>query len=327
MQQIDTESGKEQRRRYNRVSKIKNSIVTLLSVWVVLSMILITCLFVLLFQTRSQVEELNAKIETIDSVGIGNEGEDEMEVPEEDSQVPIYSELEGYEPAIPIATGISDADNRAEETDVHKVYLTFEDGPSANTAAILDVLKEKGVQATFFVTGQEGESAHELYKRIVNEGHTLGMHSYSNKYSLLYHSEENFKEDITKLRAYLLGITGVESIYYRFPGGSSNQITNVPMENFIHYLNQEGLVYFDWNVSAGDSTANAYTTDEIVANVTNDVVKYKTSVVLMHDAEDVAISPEALSGLIDALIAMNAQILPIDKDTSVIQSVKADTVE
>ena len=249
MQQIDTESGKEQRRRYNRVSKIKNSIVTLLSVWVVLSMILITCLFVLLFQTRSQVEELNAKIETIDSVGIGNEGEDEMEVPEEDSQVPIYSELEGYEPAIPIATGISDADNRAEETDVHKVYLTFEDGPSANTAAILDVLKEKGVQATFFVTGQEGESAHELYKRIVNEGHTLGMHSYSNKYSLLYHSEENFKEDITKLRAYLLGITGVESIYYRFPGGSSNQITNVPMENFIHYLNQEGLVYFDWNVS------------------------------------------------------------------------------
>jgi len=327
MQQIDTESGKEQRRRHNRVSKIKNSIVTLLSVWVVLSMILITCLFVLLFQTRCQVEELNAKIATIDSVGIGNEGEDEMEVPEEDSQVPIYSELEGYEPAIPIATGISDADNRAEETDVHKVYLTFEDGPSANTAAILDVLKEKGVQATFFVTGQEGESAHELYKRIVNEGHTLGMHSYSNKYSLLYHSEENFKEDITKLRAYLLGITGVESIYYRFPGGSSNQITNVPMENFIHYLNQEGLVYFDWNVSAGDSTANAYTTDEIVANVTNDVVKYKTSVVLMHDAEDVAISPEALSGLIDALIAMNAQILPIDKDTSVIQSVKADTVE
>jgi len=327
MQQIDIEAEKEQRRRHSRVNKMKNSIVTLLSVWVVLSMILTTCLFVLLFQTRSQVEELNAKIETLGSVQMGNQDENEIEVLEEDSQVPVYSELEGYEPAIPIATGISDADNRAEETDVHKVYLTFEDGPSVNTAAILDVLKEKGVQATFFVTGQEGEVAHELYKRIVDEGHTLGMHSYSNKYSLLYHSEENFKEDLTKLRAYLLGITGVESIYYRFPGGSSNQITNVPMENFIHYLNQEGLVYFDWNVSAGDSTVNAYTTDEIVAHVTNDVVKYKTSVVLMHDAEDVAISPEALSSLIDALVAMNTQILPIDKDTSVIQSVKAATVE
>lgn len=327
MQQIDIEAGKEQRRRHNRVSKMKSSIVTLLSVWVVLSMILTTCLFVLLFQTRSQVEELSAKIETLDSVGMGNKGENEMEMLEEESQVPMYSELEGYEPAVPIATGISDADNRAEDTDVHKVYLTFEDGPSANTAAILDVLKEKGVQATFFVTGQEGAAAHELYKRIVEEGHTLGMHSYSNKYSLLYHSEENFKEDLTKLRAYLLGITGVEPIYYRFPGGSSNQITNVPMENFIHYLNQEGMVYFDWNVSAGDSTVNAYTTDEIVANVTNDVVKYKTSVVLMHDAEDVAISPEALSSLIDALVAMDAKILPIDKDTSVIQSVKADTVE
>ena len=327
MQQSGNEAGKEQRRRYNRVSKMKNSIVTLLSVWVVLSMILTTCLFVLLFQTRSQVEELSAKIELLDSVETGSKDNHEIELSEEDSQAPMYTELEGYEPAVPVASGISEAENRAEENDVHKVYLTFEDGPSVNTAAILDVLKEKGVQATFFVTGQEGEVAHELYKRIVQEGHTLGMHSYSNKYSLIYHSEENFKEDITKLSAYLLGITGVEPIYYRFPGGSSNQITNVPMENFIHYLNQEGLVYFDWNVSAGDSTVNAYTTDEIVANVTKDVVKYKTSVVLMHDAEDVAITPETLSSLIDALVAMDAQILPIDKDTSVIQSVKAATVE
>ena len=226
-----------------------------------------------------------------------------------------------------MASGISEEENLAEEGDIHKVYLTFEDGPSENTAAILDVLKEKGVQATFFVTGQDGEVAHELYKRIVEEGHTLGMHSYSNKYSMLYQSEDNFKEDITKLGAYLLGITGVEPVYYRFPGGSSNQITNVPMENFIHYLNQEGLVYYDWNVSAGDATASAYTTDEIVANVLTDVVKYKTSVVLLHDADDTAITPEALEALIDALVEMEAKILPIDEDTSVIQSVKADTVE
>jgi len=327
MQEIDTEAGREQRRRHNRVNKMKSSIVTLLTVWVVLSMILTTCLFVLLFQTRSQVEELTAKIEALDFSAMENLHDNEKDMSEEESQVPMYSELDGYEPVVPVASGISDADNRAEETDIHKVYLTFEDGPSENTAEILDVLKEKGVQATFFVTGQEGEVAHELYKRIVDEGHTLGMHSYSNKYSVLYHSEENFKEDLTTLRAYLLGITGVEPVYYRFPGGSSNQITNVPMENFIHYLNQEGLVYFDWNISAGDATSNAYTTDEIVANVVNDVVKYKTSVVLMHDAEDAAISSEALSRVIDALLDMNAQILPIDEDTSVIQSVKADTVE
>lgn len=328
MQEKDTESVNDQRRRHNRVSKMKNSIVTLLTGWVVLSMILIICLFVLLFHTRCQVNELKAQIENGLSVNISDLYVDNSEMSGVlSSQVPLYSDMEGYEPVTPAASGISDEENLAESTDVHKVYLTFEDGPSEHTAEILDVLKEKGVQATFFVTGQEGEAAHALYKRIVEEGHTLGMHSYSNKYSTIYHSEENFKEDITKLRAYLLGITGVEPVYYRFPGGSSNQITNVPMENFIHYLNREGMVYYDWNVSSGDATMNAYTTDEIVANVTEDVVKYKTSVVLFHDGKDAAITAGALESVIDALSAMNAEILPITEDTSVIQAVKADTVE
>jgi len=328
MQEKDTEAVKEQRKRHNRISKMKNSIVTLLAGWVVVSMILIVCLFVLLYQTKTEVNQLMAYFETGLPVqaGAGSTGDDEFSNVI-GSEVPLYSEREDYEPAMPPASGVSEAENLAGDTDVHKVYLTFEDGPSDNTADILDVLKEKGVKATFFVTGQEGEEAQELYKRIVEEGHTLGMHSYSNKYSTLYHSEDNFKKDITKLRAYLLGITGVESIYYRFPGGSSNQITNVPMENLIHFLNQEGIVYYDWNVSSGDSTTNAYTADEIVANVTSDVVKYKTSVVLMHDAEDVAISPEALKSLIDELLDMGVELLPIDEDTSVIQSVKADTVE
>lgn len=328
MQEKDTEAVNDQRRRHNRVSKMKNTIVTLLSGWVVLSMILIICLFVLLFHTRSQLKELTAQIENGLSVRVDDLSVENSEMSGVlSSEVPLYSELDDYEPAQPVASGISDEENLAGRTDVHKVYLTFEDGPSENTAEILDVLKDKGVQATFFATGQEGEVAHELYKRIVEEGHTLGMHSYSNKYSTLYQSENNFKEDVTKLRAYLLGITGVEPVYYRFPGGSSNQITNVPMENLIHYLNQEGIVYFDWNVSSGDSTVNAYTTDEIVANVTADVVKYKTSVVLFHDAEDAAVSQEALEAVIDALLAMDAEILPITEDTSVIQSVKADTVE
>jgi len=328
MQEKDTEAVNDQRRRHNRVSKMKNSIVTLLTGWVVLSMILIVCLFVLLFHTRSQVNELMAQIENGFSVDISELYVENSEMSDvQSSQVPLYSEQDGYEPVTPVASGISEGENLAESTDVHKVYLTFEDGPSEHTAEILDVLKDKGVSATFFVTGQEGEVAHALYKRIVEEGHTLGMHSYSNKYSTIYHSEDNFKEDVTKLRAYLLGITGVEPVYYRFPGGSSNQITNVPMENFIHYLNKEGLVYYDWNVSSGDTTMNAYTTDEIVANVIDDVVKYKTSVVLFHDAKDAAITAEALEAVIDALLAMDAEILPITEDTSVIQSVKADTVE
>lgn len=327
MQEKDTEALNNQRKHHNRISRIKSSIIVILSGWVMLSMSLIICLFVLLFHTRSQMDELKVQMENSLSLVLETLSNENSKPASEEDEMLLYSEREGYEPAVPVASGISDNENLAEAADVHKVYLTFEDGPSEHTTEILDVLKEKGVLATFFVTGQEGKEAQELYKRIVEEGHTLGMHSYSNKYSTIYQSEENFKEDIIKLRAYLAGLTGVQPVYYRFPGGSSNQITNVPMENFIHYLNQEGLVYFDWNVSSGDSTASAYTVNDIVANITSDVVKYKTSVVLFHDGKDSAVSAEALEAVIEALLAMDAEILPISEETSVIQSVKADAVE
>ena len=119
----------------------------------------------------------------------------------------------------------------------------------------------------------------------------------------------------------------MDSFYYRFPGGSSNLISNVPMDYFIHYLNTQGIVYYDWNVSAGDGASTVYTSEEIVENVTDDVVKYKTSVVLLHDGKDKSATVEALGPLIEALEGMGAQILPIDEDTQVIQYVKADTVE
>jgi len=328
MQNLDTNAVQEQLRRRQRVARMKSMIVGVLSGWVLLSMILIVILFVLLIHTKEKLDQVVInELAVMDELERLQQSQIDTTEAVEESMIPLYSQLENYEPAIPAASGISEEENIADESDIHKVYLTFEDGPSDNTEAILDVLKDKGVKATFFVTGKEDEASQALYKRIVEEGHTLGMHSYSNKYSELYYSEDNFKQDLAKLRGYLLGVTGTEPIYYRFPGGSNNQITNVPMENLIHYLNQEGLIYYDWNITSGDTTASAYTKDEIVANVTGDVVKYKTAVVLLHDAEGLGITAEGLEALIDALLEMDAEILPIDEDTSVIQYVKADDVQ
>ena len=142
-----------------------------------------------------------------------------------------------------------------------------------------------------------------------------------------HYDDEAFEEDFERLRDELYQVTGVDSIYYRFPGGSSNQISNVPMSDFIHYLNEQGVIYYDWNVSAGDAASNAYSSEEIVANVMDDVVKYKTSVVLLHDASDKSATVDALAPLIEALNEMGAEILPIDEDTSVIQYVKADSID
>lgn len=317
MQDKDSEVLRNQRRRRKRVARIKSAIVMIITGWILLSMVLIIALFV---RTASLEKKLNQLVMTSSLVTGEGVSDKQVEVTETISD----SEMATYD--VPPASGVTDEANRAEEGDIHKVYLTFDDGPSENTGEILDILAEYGVKATFFVVGKEDEESQALYRRIVDEGHTLGMHSYSNRYSVIYQSEEAFQTDYQKLKDYLYEVTGVECKYYRFPGGSSNQISNVPMNDLIQFLNEKDTVYYDWNVSAGDAASAAYTADEIVENVTADVAKYKTSVVLLHDAEDKSTTVEAIRPLIEALQEMNAEILPIDEDTQVVQSVKAEGV-
>lgn len=324
MQDKDSEALRNQRRRRKRIGRIKSAIVIIIAGWIVLSMLLIILLFVRIVSLEKKLDsfmQINAVAGGEASLLYENpaEGEEALTEAQEGTEAP----QETY--AAPPASGIADADNLAGEGDIHKVYLTFDDGPSENTEAVLDILAEYDVKATFFVVGREDEESQALYRRIVEEGHTLGMHSYSNKYSVIYQSKEAFESDYNKLKDYLYEVTGAEVSYYRFPGGSSNQISNVSMNELIQFLNGEDIVYYDWNVSAGDAASTAYTADEIVENVTEDVVKYKTSVVLLHDSADKDVTVEALGPLIEALQEMNAEILPIDEDTQVIQYVKADS--
>ena len=100
-------------------------------------------------------------------------------------------------------------------------------------------------------------------------------------------------------------------------------MTNVDIRECIDYLNSQGINYYDWNVSSGDAVSNAYTADELVENVMKDVLKYKTSVVLLHDANAKGTTAEALPRLIEALQASNVSLLPITDDTPPVQHVKA----
>ena len=93
------------------------------------------------------------------------------------------------------------------------------------------------------------------------------------------------------------------------------------MSTFINYLNEQGAVYYDWNVASGDATSQAFTSEQLVDNVMKDVVKYKTSVVLLHDAANKNATVEALPGLIESLQEQGAMILPITDETTIIQHV------
>ena len=208
---------------------------------------------------------------------------------------------------------------------VRKVYLTFDDGPSSNTERILDILAQYDVKATFFVVGKEEEKYQELYQRIVAEGHTLGMHSYSHKYDEIYQSVDSYAQDLSRLQEFLYETTGVWCRYCRFPGGSSNTVSGVDMYDLITYLDEQDITYFDWNVSSGDASNSYISKEAIISNCMITLPKYEESIILMHDASNKNTTVEALPALIEQIQAMdNTVIVPIGEDTEPIQHISSD---
>ncbi len=216
---------------------------------------------------------------------------------------------------------VSGAQNPEDIEGTRYVYLTFDDGPSTYTDEILDILAQYDVKATFFVCGKASNKYTDAYKRIVEEGHTLGMHSYSHKYSDIYSSLDSFKADLDKLRIFLYETTGVWSRYYRFPGGSSNTVTKVDISELINCLDESEVTYFDWNVSAGDDKSGA-NKDRIYNNIVNNVPRFKHCIILMHDAADKKSTVDALPEIIEAIQAMDdTVIVPITDDTLPVQHI------
>lgn len=321
---------KEQQERRKRINRIKRGLISFIGIWMLLCMSLCVVLLFKVNSLEKQISQLvsDATVSKSAAETMSENTSDKSGVFSYDSTESIGGEKATEQVIANVSNAVeSDSENFAEENDQLKVYLTFDDGPSDNTAAILDTLAKYNVKATFFVVGKTDDQSKEMYQRIVNEGHTLGMHSYSHKYSVVYDSLDAFETDFNQLQSYLYDITGQECRLYRFPGGSSNQVSNTDMSEFIRFLNEEGVTYFDWNVSSGDATSQAYTADELLNNVLTDVPKYKTSVVLMHDSNTKSTTVEALGPMIEALQGMGAQILPIDENTTLVQHIKADSVE
>lgn len=200
-------------------------------------------------------------------------------------------------------------------------YLTFDDGPSSNTSGILDILNEYQVKATFFVVGKTDAESIQLYQRIVQEGHSLGMHSYSHSYSSIYASVKAFERDFNKIEALLYRTTGVESKIYRFPGGSSNSVSALPMEEFIGFLKEKHVQYYDWNAANGDALGEVLSVNQLVANTMNSVLRNENSIILMHDSDMYDTTVEALPEIITLLQANEITLLPITEETEPVQHV------
>ncbi len=203
------------------------------------------------------------------------------------------------------------------------VYLTFDDGPSQNTDIILDTLARENVRATFFCIAKEGTENTARYQRIVQDGHTLAMHSYSHDYDRIYKDMKSFKEDVNGISDYLMEMTGMVPKFYRFPGGSSNAVSKVSMNKCIRYINKKGLTYFDWNAQNDDATGKVYSSSQLVKHAVSSVKSAGDNVVLlMHDEKTKTATAESLPELIRILKARGYDILPITKETKPVQHMK-----
>lgn len=304
-------------KRQRRVQRLKRLIVIMLVMVFVIPVTISIVLAVQLHGLGKQVNELQAEIASmqiqLEEQKVG--AADSQELTEEEASADVQT-LENQN-VWSESSGITPADSG-----IHKVYLTFDDGPSANTDQILDILDEYGVKATFFVVGKEGYN--DQYRRIVEEGHTLGMHSYSHVYRDIYESVEAYGQDLEKLHTYLYELTGVDSRIVRLPGGSSNTVSKDKIQDIIAYLGQQGMTYYDWNVSSGDAASGYVSAQQIADNVLNHVSEHHTSIVLMHDASGKNTTVEALPIILEKILESdNMVLLPITEDTVPIQHVQA----
>lgn len=198
--------------------------------------------------------------------------------------------------------------------DTGTMYLTFDDGPSSNTPLLLSILRSKDVKATFFVVGGDTEKQRQWMRDIVEDGHTLGMHSYTHNYHMIYASVEAFLDDYYKLFTNIKEATGQTPTIFRFPGGSVNSYDYPVYREIVAEMLRRGFVFYDWNLSSGDASSNYVSPKRITASILDHAQESSRGIVLFHDAPSKDSTVEALAGVIDGLRGQGFTFAPLTRE-------------
>lgn len=194
------------------------------------------------------------------------------------------------------------------QTSKKAVALTFDDGPySPYTEELLDILKEYQVPATFFVVGQNAEKYPEVVRRIVNEGHQLGNHTYHHV-DLLKIDQKTIAEEIDRTNQVIKNITGIAPHIVRPPHGFRDPIV-------MEIMKERGLKVVEWSIMSRDWTNPGA---EVIVDRTVSKVK-NGSIILLHDGDGIASkasrqqSVEAARRIIQTLSAQGYTFVTVDE--------------
>ena len=213
----------------------------------------------------------------------------------------------------------ADNDDLATVDEEKTVYLTFDDGPSARTGEILDILDRYGIKATFFVVGTRNDNDEDraMMRRIVEAGHTLGMHSYTHDYKLIYASVEDCLADFYRVYQLIYDATGAYPTILRFPGGSINGYNGAFYQSLLAEVTRRHFVYFDWNVATGDAVGTA-DPEELARNALRNCSSLRRAMILMHDSGGKRGTVEALPAIIEGyrdagftFAALTPEVVPV----------------
>lgn len=178
-------------------------------------------------------------------------------------------------------------------------YLTFDDGPSARTPEVLKILDRYGVKATFFVVGKDTEQSRQWMKQIVDEGHAIGVHSYTHSYRKIYDSVEAYLDDFAQEYHIIEDATGQAPQIFRFPGGSINAYNGQIYQEIVSEMTRRGFVYFDWNRANGDAVRKSPSPAVLAQNALDKLGGASRVILLMHDSKSHANTVSALPAIIE----------------------------
>ncbi len=198
--------------------------------------------------------------------------------------------------------------------EVRFAYLTFDDGPSRNVDKVLDILEDENIDGTFFLLGSAVETNPEserILKRMMDEGHYIGLHSMTHRYDHLYVGDEapqNFIDEMTELQDLIAELTGgYESQLCRAPFGTGGTFT----DGHIEALKEANMKCWDWDV---DSMDWSYSPAQMLEKIKADLYMwgYPSHAVILFHEKDTTL--EVLPDVIEYLRSEGYEFLPYNPD-------------
>ncbi len=202
------------------------------------------------------------------------------------------------------------------------IYLTFDDGPCANTKTVLDILAKYNAKATFFMVGMYAAARPDDVKAVYEAGHLIGCHSYTHDYNSLYESAYTATNEVERWEKTIMAATGElpEGKCFRFPGGSNMSTLSVAKFNEIHSaLSARGYRSFDWTIADNDrylaGKPAGMSNVEYMKKSTQDTMNWRKNssmpkIMLMHDTSTDTV--EALDWILNYFVSLGYSFDTLD---------------